>query len=425
MYGRSNADTTRVLVVSENEALATELSHLLESQGPWVRVYWVAAPELAATRARDVLPDLIFIDDKLGGADPIFVVREVRAAAADTNIVMLLEPSALRVAQSALLAGASTFLTKPIESHDLFECTSVLRSSAPTPRATIDGGASSATHMVVVLAAARGGMGRTVIASNLAVALHGLSNKPVILVDANLDEPAADVILNLRADFDMRHLVRRLPQIDHELLHSVLIPHESGIKVLQAPPWELMREPLSPPQIEEILGQLKRVFTWVVVDLGLITGEETLTYLDSADMILTVLQPEMTSVRGAHTFVNVLLNEGYSPDKMRLVLNRHDMAGGLAPQVISDYLPLSINYQVPDDQPLVSQSINRGTPVVISHERSAVAKAIMNMATTLSADLAPRQVTESAPATNPLGRLFRQAQLRSALARNSYVNPRQ
>ena len=142
------------------------------------------------------------------------------------------------------------------------------------------------------------------------------------------------------------------------------------------------------------------------------------------DCVLTVLQPELTSVRSTHNFISALLNEGYTPDKLRLVLNREDMPGGLAPQVIADYLPLPISFSIPDDQPLVSQSINRGVPLVLSHERSAVAKAIRRMAGDLSTGFEPRQVVDPTPATSVVGRLFRQAQLRSALARSTYVNPR-
>ena len=411
-------------MVSADESLALSVSEMLASHGQAARVYWVAAPELAATRARDVLPDITFVDDALGGADPVFVVREIRVAAPETGIVMVLEPTAMRVAQNALLAGATSFLTKPVDAHDLLDCTQAVRATTPAARTANDPASGGANHMVVVVAAARGGMGRTVIASNLVVALRELTNKSLILVDANLDEPGVDVALNLHADFDIRHLVQRLPHIDHDLLQSVLIPHGSGIKVLQAPPWVLQRETLSPPQIEEILGQLKRAFTWVFVDLGLITSDETLTYLDAADCILTVLQPEMTSVRSTHNFVNVLLREGYAPDKFRLVLNRQDMAGGLAPQVLSGYLPLPVNFSIPDDQPLVTQSINQGVPLVQSHERSAVAKAIRRMADELSMDLAPRQVVEPAPASGAVGRLLHPAQLRSVLARSSFVNPR-
>jgi pilus assembly protein CpaE len=197
-----------------------------------------------------------------------------------------------------------------------------------------------------------------------------------------------DVALNLRDDHDLTDLLPRLAQFDQELAGSILASHASGIRVLPAPPPAELKSPISVPQVQQLLAQLKRMYGWVVVDLGLPLDETGFAFLDAADRIVMTLLPEMTGLRNTRLMLNQFRSRGYAGDKLYLVLNRATMPSAVGKGDIEKRLNVRIPHSIPDDQAMVSYSINRGVPYMLGKERSAVAKAVRSIAEHLAYDLA-------------------------------------
>jgi len=242
---------------------------------------------------------------------------------------------------------------------------------------------------VIVLCAPKGGTGRTTLAVNLAAQLHETTEDPVVLVDADYAAPAVDVALNVDAQRDITDLLPRLARVDEQLVRSVLRDHASGMKVLLAPPPSSLSSRLSLPKVQRILTILRRMFSWVIVDLGLPLDETAFAFLDSADRIIVSVVPEMVGLRNTRLLMDELREQGYANSKLSLVLNRSDIKGGVSKSDIKDHLKVAFEHSVPDDQPLATHSINRGVPLVMSHPRSAVAKAVKGIARELIDDLTP------------------------------------
>jgi pilus assembly protein CpaE len=262
---------------------------------------------------------------------------------------------------------------------------------------------------VIVLCAPKGGTGRTTLAINLATALRQMSEESVALVDADYAAPAVDVALNVDSQRDISDLLPRLSRVDEQLIAAVLRDHASGIKVLLAPPPSDLSSRISLPKVQRILAVLKRMFQWVVVDLGLPLDETAFAFLDSADRIIVTALPEMVGLRNTRLLLEALRDRGYPKSKVSLVLNRADLKGAVSQGDIQNHLKVGFKYSVPDDQPLATHSINRGVPMVVSHPRSAVARAVRGMARSLIEDLAPE--LDVAPDRGLLRRGARRARL--------------
>lgn len=199
--------------------------------------------------------------------------------------------------------------------------------------------------------------------------------------------PALDVALNLQSERNVADLLPRLSRLDADLVAGVLATHVSGMEVLLAPPPADLSNPISLPQVQHILVLLKRMFPWVIVDLGLPLNETAFGSLDAADRIVMTVLPEMVGLRNTRLMLDQLHARGYPQDKVWLVLNRATMTGGVSPRDIEERLGVHISHRVPDDQPLATHSINRGVPLVMSHQRSAVAQAVRKLAERLAQDL--------------------------------------
>jgi pilus assembly protein CpaE len=182
-------------------------------------------------------------------------------------------------------------------------------------------------------------------------------------------------------------LLPRLAQLDRDLIAGVLTPHASGIQVLLAPPPADLSHPISLPQVQQILALLKRMFPWVIVDLGLPLDETAFAFLDGADRIVITFLPEMVGLRNTRLMLDQLHGRGYPDVRVWLILNRSSMHGGVPASDIEDRLRVHVHHRVPDDQALATHSVNRGVPVIVSHRNSALGRAFTGLASKLAQDM--------------------------------------
>jgi pilus assembly protein CpaE len=379
-----SGETLRILLVGKDEEIKAQVERALAGRAGDYRVYWVSQPDLAASRAQDLLPQAVLIDDDLGATTQAALIGALAARLPSVPIVALVRADGLSLARQAVLAGARGFVGKPVQPEELLNALrQVLGQRKMTP--VENEAADAASGRVIVFIAPKGGTGRTTTALNTAVCLRQLSGDPAVIVDADYAAPALDVALNIPADHDISDLVEKIAQLDRDVINSVLPLHASHIRVLLAPAPGNM-DPITLPQVQGVIVWLRRMFAWVVVDTGLPLDETAYGYLDSADRIVMTVLPEMIGLRNTRTMLDQLYARGYPEDKIWLVLNRANMGGGVSVKDIEERLRVRVRYRIPDDQPLATLSINRGVPMAMSHPQSAVARAIRGLAQELVRD---------------------------------------
>lgn len=241
---------------------------------------------------------------------------------------------------------------------------------------------------------AQGGTGRTTTAVNTAVSLRQATDVRVALVDADYAAPALDVALNLPAQHSVVDLLPRLARLDREIIASILEEHATGLQVLLAPPPADLDHPIGLPQVEQILVWLKSMFPWVLVDLGLPMDETAFAFLDGADRIVVTVLPEMIGLRNTRLLIDQMHARGYPAERVWLVVNRANMKGGVTVADIEARLRVRVRGTIPDDQPLVTHSVNRGVPVALSHPRSPLARSFGDLARDLAASVAAERAPE-------------------------------
>lgn len=385
MTNYTPGETLRVLLVSTNTERPKEIENALNGRVGDYRFNWVSQPELAITRARDLVPHLIIVDDDLGGASSVLLITQLARRAPEAVLLALVEGNAIAEASQVVLAGARGFVTKPVQPDRL--ASTVQQALALQPvRPALTQSTPAVEGRIVVFCAPKGGTGRTTLAINTSLSLRRHTNQPVVLVDADYAAPALDVALNLPGTTNIADLLPRLTHLDEELISGVLATHVSGLRVLLAPPPADLTSPISLPHVQQVLAKLKRMFPWVIVDLGLPMDETAFAFLDGADRIVMSVLPEMVGLRNTRLMLDQLLSRGYPEDKVWLVLNRATMRGGVPVRDIERRLRVRVKFRIPDDQPLATYSVNRGVPAVMSHPRSAVSKAFRSFAQLLSED---------------------------------------
>ncbi|MFC2029566.1 CpaE family protein [Chloroflexota bacterium] len=385
--------TLRVLLVSVQGEARAEVEKALAGWGSNHQLFWVSQSDMASTRAQELVPHVILIDDELGRTNPVQVVKELTTEIPSAQVVALVGEGSMSLAGQVVLAGARAFVGKPLQADELLAILRQVVAPHHTQPSKLEDTERTEGH-IIVFNAPKGGTGRTTLALNTAVSLTMTTKQPVGLVDADYTAPALDVALNLHSERNISDLLTRFSRLDEELISAVMAPHASGIRVLLAPTATAYTESLTLPQVQHILVLLRSMFPWVVVDLGPPLNDMAFAFLDSADRIVITTLPDLVALRNTRILLDQLQGRGYGADKVFLVLNRSTMRGVVGRNDIEDQLQMQLTHTIPDDQPLATHSINRGVPFVMSHSRSALGRAVVKLAGQLVDDFAVERAVE-------------------------------
>jgi len=327
-------------------------------------------------------PSLILLEVDLDGTDGYEVCRTLRSSAVTAKVPILIYSARTEVADkvAGFKAGANDYIVKPAAPAELVVR---IRAALHTEEQTL--------AYTVAIWGTKGGVGSTTIASNLALLLQSKTNKRVTLMDASAYGGTLGVVLNLAPMHTIADLLPRLDELDSELLSSVLSQHSSGVKVLLSMLWNENHTRIQSQEYERILSWLQAANDYVIVDTSPVLDDNTQAILQSSSQVIMVLTPEMTSLRNARVFLQEVEDWGKSEDKFLFVLNRYPVKSGLQLKDIETALRRKITIQIPDDAPLVTYSINRGIPLVISHAKSPIAQSYSQLAAMLIASSSKKQ----------------------------------
>jgi pilus assembly protein CpaE len=333
------------------------------------------------------------MDINMPGMDGIATTERISATFPATSIIMMSVQGEADYLRRSMLAGAREFLVKPFSSDELTTSIRQVHAREKQKRSrmvvAMPGAPSEAARKsgrVVTLFAPKGGVGRTTLAVNLAVALAGEQRQAVTLVDGSFQFGDVGVLLNLNPkNKSIIDVVADPSATDEELVDTTLINHSTGIKVLLAPPSPEMAELITVDQIRRMLTRLRATNDFTVIDLWPHFNDVTLALLDMSDVILTILTLEISNIKNIRLFLEVAEQLGYG-DRLKLVLNRADSAFGIRVADVESSVGRKIDHQVVSDGRTVVYALNRGVPFVWSNSQAPVSEDILKISRALVAD---------------------------------------
>jgi pilus assembly protein CpaE len=401
------ADQIRVLIVDDISETRDHLTKLLGFESD-IEVIGSAASGTEALRlAAELGPDVVLMDINMPDMDGITTTERLAAAAPTAAVVMMSVQGEADYLRRSMLAGAREFLVKPFSSDELTASIrqvhtrerEKLSRMASVPAAGGGGGTGSghdggSEGRVVAVFSPKGGVGRTTVAVNLAVAAATDLGKSVVLVDGSFQFGDVGVLLNLNPkNKSIADLVPELEAGEPESLDTFVINHSAGIRVLLAPPSPEMAELVTPAAVRRVLEALRRGHDLVIVDCTSWFNETTLTILDAADVILTMLSLEITSIKNMRLFLEVAAQLGYE-DKVQLVLNRADSSLGIRVSDVESSIGRKVDHTIVSDGRSVVYALNRGVPFFLSNREAQVSQDVLRLAESLTGEAVAEPVED-------------------------------
>lgn len=228
-----------------------------------------------------------------------------------------------------------------------------------------------------------GGSGCSFLASNLAIALAGLHSS-CALCDFNLRRGDLATFLNVKPRFSVSDLSRNIPRLDKGVIEQALVPHDSGVQLLAAPPSLADVQPITSEAAEQMVRLLRNAFPYVVADLEDFFHAEQMHLLRSSSTVCFVLRLDFTALRNTRRSLEYMEREGLDSNRVQIVINQFGRPKEIMVNQAEKVLGRKLSFFIPFDQRTAVSSLNRGVPVMWEAPKSKMSRAIRKIAEHIS-----------------------------------------
>jgi pilus assembly protein CpaE len=330
------------------------------------------------------IPVVIVLGPSFGESPELAAVEQLLAARRDVGAIMVTNQLSTDMLQRALRSGVKDVLQAPVEPTQLAEAVARVAAglimSSPTPAVPAEIEADGELGRVITVFSTKGGAGKSVVASNLAVVLARRSDRPVVLVDADLQFGDVAVMLKLSPQHTVVDAVSALDKLDLALLQSLLITHEpSGVLVLPAPLEPAFADQIGATEMVRIVEMLRRFCSFVIIDTPAYFNDVVLGLIEVSDDVLLVAGMDIPNIKNVKIGLQTLRLLNTPMEKLRLVLNRANSKVKLDVGEVERTLGIQAQSLIPSDV-VVPQAVNKGEPVVQSAPKSGVTVAMNQLA---------------------------------------------
>jgi pilus assembly protein CpaE len=264
---------------------------------------------------------------------------------------------------------------------------------------------------LITVCSAKGGVGRTLLSVNLAVALCK-KNIRISILDGDFQFGDVGLAMDLQSTFTIKDVIQEIERLDELTLASYLSLHDSGVKVLSAPDKPEYADLVTEETLDRIVPLLLTGHDFVIADTGVGLEEKSLRLMEKSDQILIVTNLEMATLKNTKLMLEILDMLGLR-DRVRLVVNRATMESVIQATDVPDILGEEEPIFIPNDFQIASQSMNIGIPFVINQGKTEIAKSVFKMAEQISSRREISLIKTKGP--NLLSKLFSRKRLKEEI----------
>lgn len=373
----------RLLIVDPDVNFRTDFKRELQRAGIIVvgeADYGADALSLITTEK----PDAVAVAWQDPTARPEQTLESITQTLPAAPLLVYSDHGDLGSARRAIQAGAHDYLLKPVTAKDFIDALTKAFAQIERRRISELGAQAPVSEGVVIsLFGAKGGIGKTTLATNLAIALTRFRQESVALMDIDTRFGDVALVLDLEPTRNITDAVRNIDDVDRFNVRSYLTPHHSGVGVLTAPTRPSEWRQVQAGHIERLIKALSQTNDFVVLDTPGFFTELVGVALDMSDLVLLVTTLDVSSIKDCAMAVDMLSNADFPMDRVKLVINHPSNIHRVDVKQVSEVTNCEVFWSVPFDKAIVSGS-QAGTPIVMSKPNSRGARSMIDLALAIS-----------------------------------------
>jgi pilus assembly protein CpaE len=339
----------------------------------------------AVTLAKKSDPDVVVIaieEPTIRALQTVEALSDLLPHAAIIGYSTLRDPNAMR---KAMLAGVNDYLVAPVKDEDLINSIYTVLAQEERKRQRISGEAEEpvAAGSVITVFGAKGGIGKTTIATNLTTALVQKTSQSAVLVDLDTRFGDVGILMDIPVERSIADLAVDEEQITRDVVQDCLYQHNSGVFILPAPIRPTDWRNVHAGHIEKIVSVLTQSYDYVVLDTPGTFNDIVARALELASMVVLVATVDMASLKDTLLAIDMLRSWNFPQEKIKLVINSTNEATNVQPQEVKRMLGREVFWSIPYDRN-ISTATQLGMPVVLAKPQSKASESIVEMAFALS-----------------------------------------
>ena len=385
-------ETLKILIVDQHPSAVAGLRRALNSFGDLEVVGDAGFGPVASTWAHTLDPGVVVVSVDEPISRSLSTIQALTRGNPRWTVVGLVSQFDREIFRRTVLAGARDVLLRNASPSDLHDSL-VQAHNADVLRIAASGHDPTApTGSIVAVFGVKGGVGKTMLATNLAVALAQETSASVALVD--LDIPFGDIalMLDIQPEQDILDALDDSVIDDLERLQTILVRTSHGVHVLSSPLAPDDAGALDSAKVGRLLSRLAALHQFVIVDTPVGLTELTAAALDVAELAVLVTTPEVPALRRTHACLRLLQGLEFPTNKLQLVLNRESSKTRVTAQEAYEALGHPITWRVKNDYAAM-QGAALGQPVVIAQPKTRLSKDIRFIARQLAGVPSPSRAS--------------------------------
>jgi pilus assembly protein CpaE len=333
-------------------------------------------------------PIVVVLGPSCTDAESLAIVDGWTRNHAHVGTVMVTAELSTELLQRALRVGIRDVLAAPIDQQNLIHTVERIADGLVANEVETTGPVAlpyladedGELGQVISIFSTKGGSGKSVTATNMGVVMAQRSERPVVLIDGHLQLGDVAVMLKLQPQHTVMDAVAQIDNADAQMLQALMTVHEpSGLLVLPAPVEPTFADQVSGAQMRQLVDVIRTFAGHVLIDLPAIFNEVVLSMIEVSDEIVLVAGLDIPNIKNVKIGLGTLAMLDVPTEKLHLVLNRADSKVKLDVAEVEKTLKVAAVAHVPSDV-VVPISVNKGSPVVLSANKSGVARAFEQLA---------------------------------------------
>ncbi|HBC32341.1 MAG TPA: hypothetical protein DC024_14000 [Clostridiales bacterium] len=367
----------KVLLISKMERNIEALRSKIEDE-EIIIIGDTAGGAQALDKIENTSPDIIIMTLGSGDTDVLNLAERIIFHRPKTFVILVADTLNVEIMQEAVKVGCHNLIEFPSTSKEFAEyIKSVYNNESIRIKSLSNKDTLVWASRVITVFGAKGGLGKSTIAANLAVKLAE-KRKKVALVDLDLQFGDLNIFLDLEPKDTIVELVQDVITPNIDSVRSYMAVHSSGVHVLCAPKSPEYAELVSSEKVQSLLSLLRTYYDYVIVDTSPSFTDVTITAIESSSIIFFVTGLDISILRNSKLSVS-LLESLQQTDKIRLIVNRAVDMNSITINDVQKIIGYPIWAKLPSDYKVAVNALNRGVPFVTGAPNSKLSASITGL----------------------------------------------